>query len=100
MAIENLDNRAARQIWTKNESRDVPRKHHQRAKFLLEIMNAAENIDDLGARGAPPELRPHKLQGKMQGRWAVDIDKTSGWRITFAFKDRKFIDVRIENYHK
>ena len=99
MAIKNLDNKAARQIWDGKACKDLPAHHHERPKMLLEIMNATSTIHDLAAKGSPPDCRAHKLKGKMSGRWAVDIDKTSGWRITFKFKSGEFIDVRIENYH-
>lgn len=101
--IENFSigrtGKAAKDIWEKDISRYFPRSLHLRAKFLLQIMYIAKNLDDLRDKGEPPSIRLHQLKGKRKGVLAIDIDKISGWRITFKFKKNKFIDVAIENYH-
>lgn len=33
-------------------------------------------------------------------RFAIDINKISGWRITFIFNDNVFKSVKLENYHR
>lgn len=53
-----------------------PRVYHQRAKWILEVMHASTKIDDVAVI-----TQPHP------------------WRIVFQFKDGKFFDVKIENYH-
>ena len=62
-------------------------------------MDALDDIDTLERTGHPPALRPHHLKGELKGRIAIDINKTSGWRITFIFESGVFKDVKIENYH-
>jgi len=39
------------------------------------------------------------LKGDRKGEFAIDINKVSGWRITFKFRDGYFTQVGIENYH-
>lgn len=97
--IENFGNKIARDIWEKDESSKLPVALHERAKALLTIMYSVSDLKELSARGEPPALRLHKLKGDRKGDMAIDIDKTSGWRITFRFENGKFLNVKIENYH-
>lgn len=76
------------------------KKHWKRAKVLLTIMHNTSSIEALKYKGQPPALRVHKLDGNRKKALAIDIDKRSGWRITFRFIDSEFQDVEIENYHK
>lgn len=99
MAIENWGNRVAKQLFENETTKGLPLEHHARARFLLEMMIVVDNVNQLVAVGTPPALRPHKLKGDRKGTMAIDIDKVSGWRITFKFIDGKFADVAIENYH-
>ena len=97
--IENFGNKVARDIWEKDRSPKFPSQFHERAKALLVIMYNLSDLSELKAQGELPALRIHKLKGDRQGDLAVDIDKTSGWRVTFRFAGGKFLDVKIENYH-
>lgn len=62
-------------------------------------MDAVESFEDLKNDGFPPNLRLHPLKGDRKGEWAIDIHKTSGWRITFQFENKEFFNVKIEDYH-
>jgi len=53
----------------------------------------------LKSKGFPPSLRLHRLRHDRKGEFAIDIDKISGWRITFRFEAGEFIEVKVENYH-
>lgn len=92
--------KVAKDIWTDDFSRAFPRQFHLRAKFLLQVMYTTKSLDDLKYQGEPPALRLHKLKGDRKGELAIDIDKVSGWRITFEYIDNKFVNVGIEDYHK
>ncbi len=97
--IENFGNNIAKNIWERNTSSKLPREHHERAKALLTIMHAVDTLNELKVKGEPPALRVHPLKGDRRGTFAIDINKTSGWRITFKFENGKFLDVAIEDYH-
>lgn len=79
--------------------RKFPRELRVRTLFLLDLMDALESLETLQKEGHPPTLRLHKLQGDRLGYLAIDINKVSGWRITFLFEDGVFKNVRVENYH-
>lgn len=97
--IENFGNKIAQDIWEKDASLKLPADLHERAKALLTIMYNVSDLDDFKAQGQPPALRLHPLKGERKGDLAIDITKTSGWRITFQFKNGKFHNVAIEDYH-
>lgn len=97
--IESFGNKIAKDIWEKDSSRKLPTQHHDRAKALLTILHSTDSLEDLKAKATPPALRMHKLDGDRKGYFAIDIHKTSGWRIIFKFKNGTFQDVSIEDYH-
>lgn len=97
--IENFGNKTASDLFHDGKSKSLPRKYWQRTIFLLDVMDAVEDIADLKSKGQPPSLRLHKLKGDMAGFWAVDIHKSDGWRITFKFAEGKFLDVKVLDYH-
>lgn len=74
-------------------------RYWNRAIHLLEVMEAVEDLEDLKAGGFPPSVGLHPLTGNRKGDWAIDIHKTSGWRITFEFNGGEFCNVKVEDYH-
>ncbi len=95
--IISFKGKVARDIWESNQSKSLPRELWIRAKALLTIMHSTETIDDLRIQGQPPNIRLHGLQGDRNGYWSVTIKLP--WCITFKYKDGKFFEVKIENYH-
>jgi plasmid maintenance system killer protein len=98
--IESYGNIEAQKIFEKGKAKKLPQKLLKRAIHLMDIMDNVESLDDLKIKSFPPNVRLHALKGEMKGRFAIDISKTDGWRITFEFNDSKFIRVVVENYHK
>lgn len=98
--IESFGNKIAEDVWTTGRSSKIPTEIHVRAKVILTIMHATSTIDDLKIKGQPPALRIHKLTGNRTGWVALDIaGKTCPWRLVFKFRDGRFLDVKIEDYH-
>ena len=97
--IRDFGNKAAAELFHQGTSRQLPRQFWKRAVHLLEVMEAVESLDDLVSGGFPPSVRLHPLRGDRKGEWAIDIHKTSGWRITFRFEQKEFFDVKVEDYH-
>jgi|SaaInlV_150m_DNA_6_1039752.scaffolds.fasta_scaffold89201_2 toxin HigB-1 len=98
--IESYGNAEAQKVFEDGKSKKLPPPLLKRAIQLLDIMDNVEGLDDLKLKSFPPDIRLHKLKGEMKGRYAIDINKIDGWRITFNFRDNKFVQVAIENYHK
>ncbi len=100
MAIMNFGNKIADDIFHNSESKQLPRELWIRARQLLFLMDAVDHVKALETAAHPPSIRAHSLRGNRKGQTAIDITKTSGWRITFIFGNGVFKDVKIENYHK
>jgi proteic killer suppression protein len=100
LGIQSLKGSIARDIWSTKRSKKLPKKHWQRARMLLEIMNASSKLENLKLLGSPPDVRLHKLSGDRRGLWSVTIHKLSGWRIVFGFENGEFLNVEIVDYHR
>ncbi|MBT3041093.1 MAG: type II toxin-antitoxin system RelE/ParE family toxin [Candidatus Thiodiazotropha endolucinida] len=44
-----------------------------------------------------PGFRLHPLTGKLEGHWAIDVNRN--WRIVFRFEDGDAYVVNYEDYH-
>ena len=97
--IRDFGNKIASDIFHKGSSKTLPRPYWRRAVHLLEVMDVVDSLDELKKQGFPPSVRLHPLKGARKSEWAIDIHKTSGWRITFKFEENEFIEVKIEDYH-
>lgn len=98
--IESYGNAEAQRVFEDGKAKKLPSKLYRRAVLLLDIMDNTDSLDDLKTSAFPPDIRLHRLKGEMKGRYAIDINKLDGWRITFEFTDNKFVRVAIENYHR
>lgn len=96
--IVSLEGKVAKDIWTTNKSKTLPKELWLRAKALLTIMHATSSLDDLRILGEPPTIRLHKLKGDRKLYWSITIRLP--WCITFKFKNGEFSEVKIENYHR
>jgi proteic killer suppression protein len=100
LAIQSLKGSIAKDLWSSKKSKNLPKEHWQRARMLLEIMNASSKLENLKLFGSPPDIRLHKLTGDRKGQWSVTIHKMSGWRIVFGFEGGEFLNVEIIDYHR
>ena len=97
--VESYGNSEAQKIFEEGKPKKMPSHLLKRTTHLLDIMDNVESLSDLKIKGFPPNIRLHKLRGEFKHKWAIDIDKVSGWRITFEFKENAFHLVCVENYH-
>lgn len=98
--VESYGNAEAKKIFEEGVSKKLPKELLRRTIFLLDIIDNVETLNDLKIKGFPPDIRLHKLKGDNKDRYAIDINKISGWRITFKYEDKLFKFVKVENYHK
>lgn len=96
--ITSLEGKVAKDIWTTNKSKTLPKELWIRAKALMTIMHSTSTLDDLKIKGEPPTIRLHKLKGNRKEYWSITIKLP--WCITFKFKNGEFSEVKIENYHR
>ena len=98
--IRDFGNKVASDLYHRGKSKNLPRHLWKRAVHLLDVMESVDSFRDLKEQGFPPSVRLHPLKGGRKGEWAVDINKVTGWRITFCFIQNEFSEVKVENYHR
>ena len=75
-------------------SRKLPHDVQRVARRKLEILDAAETVEDLRI---PPANRLEKLHGKRA--WQHSIRINDRWRLCFVWRENNAYDVEIVDYH-
>ncbi len=81
-------------VFNREFSRKLPPDIQPAARRKLEVLNAAEALQDLRI---PPSNHLEKLSGKRQGQHSIRINDQ--WRLCFAWKDSDAYEVEIVDYH-
>jgi proteic killer suppression protein len=76
------------------ESRKLPSEITKTALKKLDILNAAEQLDELKV---PPGNRLEALKGNLKGYYSIRINNQ--WRIIFQWDNGKVSQVQIIDYH-
>lgn len=85
---------ATERIWNGRRNRKLPADIQQRALAKLNMIDAADSLDDLKL---PPSNRLHKLDRERAGQHSVSINMK--WRICFRWDNGNAYDVEIVDYH-
>lgn len=75
-------------------ARKLPRELHDKARRMLDLINAATRLDDLRV---PPGNRLEALKGNFKGFHSIRINDQ--WRIIFRWLDGDADAVQIVDYH-
>lgn len=92
--ITSFADKETEHIWSGRRSRKLPVDIQSRALNLLNLIDAAETLDDLKN---PPGNRLHDLKGNRAGQHSVSINMK--WRICFVWKDGNAYDVEVTNHY-
>ena len=95
--IVSLGNKIAKDIWETDRSKALPQFLWKKTKAIMTIMHSTEKLNDLKIKNSS-NLRLHKLKGNRRDDWSVTIKLP--WCITFKFKNNRFFNVKVENYHR
>jgi proteic killer suppression protein len=76
------------------QARKLPSELHDKARRLLDQINAAPTLDVLRI---PPSNRLEKLKGDRAGFWSLRINDQ--WRIIFCWQGQDALDVQVIDYH-
>ena len=74
--------------------RKLPNQIHETALYKLDVLNAAQNLDDLRS---PPGNRLEPLKGDFKGFHSIRTN--SQWRIVFRWDVNAAHEVQIVDYH-
>ncbi|WP_278822615.1 type II toxin-antitoxin system RelE/ParE family toxin [Corynebacterium stationis] len=92
--IRNLGDKNTERIWQENYVKSVDRKVQRATMRKLELIHAAQNIEDLRI---PPGNRLERLVGDRRGQHSIRVN--AQWRICFVWKDGGAEDVELVDYH-
>lgn len=81
-------------IWIGRRSRKLPADIQSRALAKLNMIDAADTLDDLKL---PPSNRLHELDRDRAGQHSISINMK--WRICFRWNNGNAYDVEIVDYH-
>jgi len=93
--IQSFADKETERLWLGRRSRKLPADIHSRAVTKLNLIDAAETLDDLKS---PPSNRLHDLSGDREGQHSVSINMK--WRICFVWKDGNAYDVEVTNHYE
>ena len=92
--IKTFASKETEKLFQRETSRILPNEIQRKARQKLEILDAAEKLDDLKV---PPGNRLEKLHGDREGQHSIRVNQQ--WRICFRWKDGDCYDVEIVDYH-
>ncbi|MEZ4683029.1 MAG: type II toxin-antitoxin system RelE/ParE family toxin [Caldilineaceae bacterium] len=92
--IKSFADRETERIFQREFSRRLPPAIQHRARIKLEILDAAETLDDLRI---PPSNRLEALGGDRRGQYSIRVNDQ--WRICFVWNACHAYDVTIVDYH-
>ena len=94
LMIRSFADKETQKLFNRQFSRKLPTEILQTARYKLEILDAAERLDDLRI---PPSNRLEKLSGDRAGQYSIRINDQ--WRICFVWNSGVVQDVEIVDYH-
>lgn len=83
-----------KKLFNREFSRKLPQDIQRVARRKLEILDAAEVLQDLQI---PPSNRLEKLSGDRKGQYSIRINDQ--WRICFEWQRGDAYNVEIADYH-
>lgn len=92
--IKSFADKETEKVFQRQFSRKLPPEIQRSARRKLEILEAAEQLQDLRI---PPANRLEKLSGQRAGQYSIRINQQ--WRICFEWRDKAVHNVEIVDYH-
>jgi proteic killer suppression protein len=92
--IKSFSCKETKKLFNREFSRKLPQDIQRAARRKLEILDAAEVLQDLRI---PPSNRLEKLSGDRKGQYSIRINDR--WRICFEWRRGDAYNVEIVDYH-
>lgn len=92
--IRSFKDKETEKLFLRQFSRKLPPGIQRLARRKLEILDAAETVEDLRI---PPANHLEKLYGDRAGQHSIRIN--AQWRICFIWRDGDAYDVEVVDYH-
>lgn len=103
--IRSFAHKSLRDFFEQGKMRGFNPNLKNRLERRLEVLDAAQNLEDLDI----PGWRLHQLKGNRAGYYSIEL--TANWRLTFravdvendsqteSEKDLDILEVNLEDYH-
>lgn len=91
--IKSFAHKGLEDFYYDGAKKGINAAHAQKLADILDRLDAALHVSDMGYPGS--DLHP--LKGALQGHWAVKV--SGNWRIVFTFKDGNAYVVDYLDYH-
>ena len=92
--IKSFSDKETEKLFNREFSRKIPPEIQNVARRKLEILNAADSLQDLRI---PPSNHLEKLKGERNSQHSIRIN--SQWRICFRWSGSDAWEVEIVDYH-
>lgn len=92
--IRSFASKETERLFQRRFSRRLPHDIQRRARVKLEILDAAEKLEDLRI---PPSNHLERLSGNRERQHSIRIN--AQWRICFEWDDGNAYHVEIVDYH-
>lgn len=93
--IQSFADAETERLWSGRRSRKLPADIQLRALAKLNMIDAADTLDDLKL---PPSNRLHELKDDRAGQHSVSINMK--WRICFRWSNGNAYDVEVTNHYE
>ena len=91
--IKSFKHKGLEKFFETGNTAGIQHAHKKKLRIRLTALNTATEIQDMDL----PGFRLHRLRGKMERLWAIDV--SGNWRITFEFDDGDIFIVNYKDYH-
>jgi len=92
--IKSFADKETEKVFNREFSRKRPPEIQPNAKRKMDILNAADSLQDLRV---PPGNHLEALVGDREGQYSIKINDQ--WRICFYWIDNNACDVEFTDYH-
>jgi proteic killer suppression protein len=93
LLIKSYRHKGIKELFETGKSKHVPTNLAKRITHILDLLDEAENLNDL----AVPSYQTHPLKGKGPQRYSMWAN--GPWRITFQFEGGNALLIDLEQYH-
>lgn len=92
--IKSFKHKGLQKFYENGSTAGIVPAHRKKLRIRLAALDTAHVIEDMNL----PGFRLHRLKGKKQDYWAIDV--SGNWRITFQFFNGDAYIINYEDYHK
>jgi toxin HigB-1 len=91
--IKSFRHKGVEQFFKTGSKAKIQPKHADKLSLQLAALDNAKSEKDMNA----PGWRLHRLHGKFEGHWSVEV--SGNWRLTFTFEGEDAVLVDYVDYH-